>query len=251
MAKDPIHPLFKVALAKMHANYRHVHPIHLDGPQPLIPRRHQVGLAGWCAEQLLPLITGYPTRGAVESCLFLIRRIADAGLEEGETNAAVAELARATAYNAPADPTSVVGLAAAAAGHVLRKKPRNIPRIVRVAVIRTMMILDRPKTEGLPTSKAFLIAFDKEMLHAEFTSVVRRYAASAAARLQAVVYRGGDDHGGGAVWLVHLDTTYGLLARLGPRLKWFEGSRDEVLATVPSAHFEAAIDAAFLYAPKA
>jgi hypothetical protein len=89
---------------------------------------------------------------------------------------------------------------------------------------------------------AYLVELDRRVLVEE----VRATAKSRSLELPPVtrvLWRGADDKGFPALWLVELaDNQLGLVCKLGRRWQLTTGTRDHVLATLPDTHFAAAVD---------
>lgn len=88
---------------------------------------------------------------------------------------------------------------------------------------------------------AFLAAVDDELLRLDTVNALARYKKKASAPIHRTLWRG--MMGKRVVaWIAELrDDVYGLLCRLPLHYQWIEGSRDDVLATVPVDHFEQAV----------
>lgn len=89
--------------------------------------------------------------------------------------------------------------------------------------------------------RRYLVELDGRILAEELAAVAasRKLEVPAGAR---VLWRGADEKGFPALWLVRLDgeAGHGLLGKLGRRWSFTAGRRDDVLASVPDALFEAA-----------
>ncbi len=98
--------------------------------------------------------------------------------------------------------------------------------------------------EGGESVRRYLVELDERALALEFAAW-----ASAKGPLQAppairrVLWRGADEKGHPALWVVRLaEGGHGILSKVGRRWAWTQGTRDEVLASVPDAQFAAAVE---------
>lgn len=93
----------------------------------------------------------------------------------------------------------------------------------------------------LDAVRRYLVELDERILSEELAAVAasRKLEVPAGARVR---WRGADEKGFPALWLVRLDGEpgHGLLGKLGRRWSFTTGRRDDVLASVPDAQFEAA-----------
>jgi len=89
----------------------------------------------------------------------------------------------------------------------------------------------------------FLTAVDDELQRLDTVHALSRYRKQASAPIVRTLWRG--MMGKRVVaWIAELsDGVHGLLCRLPFHYQWIEGSRDDVLATVPGNHFEEAVGA--------
>ena len=110
------------------------------------------------------------------------------------------------------------------------------------ALVRAVRELER--TEGADAASAFLVEIDELVMRAELEAALAKRA-KLTSEFERVLWRGADDKGFPAWWLVRVDAAmYGLLGKIGKRWSWLVDSRDAVLATVPDEHFEAAVEIA-------
>jgi hypothetical protein len=91
---------------------------------------------------------------------------------------------------------------------------------------------------------SFLDALDARLLRAEVLAFARRRVKDVEARLDRIVYRGGDERSDPVVWVVRLETGWGALVRRRG-FHWSEGGIGDALGIVPDEHLERATDAAF------
>ena len=74
---------------------------------------------------------------------------------------------------------------------------------------------------------------------------IQKYAPAAAKQIVRLCWKGTAADGTDVLLVVLRDERFGLLQKMKTRWKFFEGPRDEVLATIPDALFEEATSAAF------
>jgi hypothetical protein len=230
--RTKVHPLFQAALDGMHAPYVRHEAIHLDGPPPLLGAREQVQVALWAAEQLNPAPASVPAL-----ILETIRELLAGRV--GASQVMTADRILSTNRWQADEPQIVVAMAGAAARHLLRR-PRNTARAARAAISHAVRLVERGG------ARAFLEGLDEAILRAEFAMLCRRHGGADAADLLQVVYRAG----GPTMNLdVHVSTLagdrVGAFVRLGGRLAWEEGTRDDILAAVPDDHFPSVTHALF------
>jgi hypothetical protein len=249
--RAPIHPLLQAGFEGMGPYYVHNAEIHMAGPPPHLSGRDQVEIAIHCARTLMPMVPD-DERLAVEEVLHTAVGLLDRkqqSIPEDDKDRLTKILARARPWRDQTQARSVTGLAAAAAEHLLEDRgTRNIHRAARRAVNRTTRILQARKRQGLPNSYDFVVGLDAMFMRLEFATLVGRRLPEAATRLRAVLYRGGtgeDWHGNLHIGIYALDTGYAALIRTD-RLRWFNGGRDEVIASIPDEHFELATLSIFI-----
>ncbi len=89
---------------------------------------------------------------------------------------------------------------------------------------------------------AYLAEFDRRVLIAEVQAVAKQRSL-ALSEPRRVLWRGADDKGYPAYWVVELaEDELGLVCKIGRRWRLTTGNRAEVLATIPDSHFEIAVD---------
>jgi len=108
------------------------------------------------------------------------------------------------------------------------------------AVEVTVRALVAADADGI---RRYLVELDDRILAEELVAVVAaKGKLDKAPAIVRVLWRGADEKGFPALWLVRLEgeQLYGLFWKLGRRWSWAEGRRDDVLASVPNEHFESA-----------
>ena len=92
------------------------------------------------------------------------------------------------------------------------------------------------------TLRAYLVELDERVMKWELVAVAsKKGKREREPAVDRVLWRGADDKGYPALWIARLaGGQHALLAKLGRRWSWLEGSLDDVLASVPDQQFEAA-----------
>jgi hypothetical protein len=230
-----IHPLFQIALDEQGPNFVYHGFVHHFGPRPLLGPVGQARVALRCAELVLPLVVDKRQRDEAT------RRLG--ALNDGFGRRDFEPPPRPPYANQP-DPTpmAVVDLAHATVVHACARS-RNTWRTARAAVGHMARVLNAANAR--PRGHDLLELLDDWILRAELETVAGRRHGALLARITAILYRSGDYPARPSIWLVRLDGgTLALFLRQGGRLLLTEGRDEDVLATVPDAHFDYAVAAA-------
>jgi len=230
---------------------------HLGGPQPTVPRSAQAEIVYWCAETVAPLVITKRREHLID----LLREVrapsfasaSDTMREEVLASLRVLDPTGGYFMSEDHSPLRLAGLVAIAAARTTPKW-RNAPRTALRAITWTARILTRMRDQGAMAPEAFPDALDDKLMRAEWmafadrTMTSRRLYGNAGARLETLVYRGGDEKGDGVVWVASLESTAGptwgvLVRRRG--FHFAEGAPGEALAIVPDEYFESAGAAVF------
>jgi hypothetical protein len=92
-------------------------------------------------------------------------------------------------------------------------------------------------TDGARIKKLIAEADDRTLV-AEFVAAAKERGGREDQKCQRVLWRGPDDKGNCGLWLVRVAAgKYALLSKQGKRWSWSEGTRDDVLSTVPDKFF--------------
>jgi len=243
MARPLIHPLLAAALEVLPKTYTLRTPLHLGGPQPVVPRSAQSEIVLWCADTVLPYVSS--TQRGRYGHLLLEAQSADTLTLEARRalGRSLDELASVTAQ------TSALRLAGLVSTIVQRDRltPRNAVRTARAAVARAVGVLQMFDV----APDAFLEALDARLLRTELVTFAKRRCRDINERLETIVHRAGDAKGDTVVWAFRLrpraeapGATWGALVR-NVGFHWIEGTRADALAIIPDEHLEAATAAAF------
>jgi hypothetical protein len=252
MPRPAVHPLliaaheaFRPGSAKSNRLYQSLttwNLPHLGGPQPTVPRRVQAELVLWCAELMAPFMGAQRERFVA-----LLAEVRDPLRPDWQNS--LAELRRFEDRAVPDDPRTLAGLAAIAAKRIVTRSLRNAHRTAIEAVDRTVRVLRAAPEVGVMTAEAFIDALDDRLLRAEWsafadrTQRMRELHAEAGARLDALLYRAGDDKGDGVVWVARVKSApapsiAALVRHHG--FQYAEGTPDAALAIVPDAYLASA-----------
>lgn len=231
------HTILRTALRKVPASEWPAAPWHLGGPPLSCPAVEQIRIGLWCAgllhdrakpgeaKELVRLRV--QVQGALTS---LSRRRKPApltGWVEQKTDSAPLACLRRT----------VKGTAT-----LLRGKQDLVFTSINSAVLRTVNELTaQPRPMGV---REFLSQLDQRLLCGELAGAYRERVKEPAPRLERVLFRWGAARDKPTCFLAKLDSgRLGLLVRLASKSRrsgwtWVEGSRDDVLATVPDELLE-------------
>jgi len=214
-------------------------PYHLGGSAPSLSASDQIRAAIWCAEQVLDRAPD-DTRGEIEQLIQRARGIVDG------TAPAPPDLTPPTR----AATTFNVAASALTGACLLKDNPSRAASSARQAVALAVRVLTarRPGPGRLParkdglTARELLSGLDVTLVQLEWKALAaKRVPPEAAARLEELVWRGDDEQGKPGHYVARLsDGTFGLLTKMKRRWRWFEGSRDDILATVSDHAFEEA-----------
>ncbi len=203
-------------------------PLHDTRPSPpwLAPRE-LARIALWLVDRVMT-----PTaeqRGLMTAAL---EQLDEA--ERGYADPYAVDLARE-----PTGSNNLVALALETA----RRADRN-PAAAVVAAKRAAKLAAQLVRADRGDLRALIDALDERLFLVEVAALIeQRVEPAVAARVTRVMFRAEADQKGrvGNV-VVRLGEDWGLLAKQKGRFRWFEGGRSEILATVPDAAFERAVD---------
>jgi hypothetical protein len=243
---ERIHPLLRSAMDVAYRDDWPASPHRGDGPRPQLSGRDQVDIALWFADSIAPRVT------AAQKKLFMralrwARRYPREGLHFELTEAEIATLKEESP--APEVPLALelVRCATAPAGFL----PIGASAIIRgmfayASIARGSAALFCGAATGRaePRVKAFLDELDSEILRRELLSLLAKREISPSAPVARVLFRPAGSGRLPALVLARLENQrYGLWVKLKARWDWIEGDRDHVLASIPDAHFDGAMNA--------
>lgn len=123
----------------------------------------------------------------------------------------------------------------------LRNQRRRISKRVRgTAWITGLHLRARAEWDSAAIRHRFLEPLDDRLQTLEMLAMGRRFRENLERDFEGLVYRGSTRGRQADVWLMHVAGKLALLARLGRKWGFFEGTEDAVLPNVPDACFEAA-----------
>jgi len=229
--------------------------IHASGP---IPRFSALGLARWLASTAAEHAA--PFQAAV------VRSIVGE-LEAYAANPVEAREAQSDgdALDAAYDPDLQPAIARLHAATRFRQKDSGFVNVCRFAACVAMFTFAGQRASAnralldaigaasnlfaagvapvaFPSPAAFAEALDQQMLRLELEEAFSAQTRAPAPAVAAVLWRAGDGDKA-SIWLVRLASSagrYGLLLDSPPQRRWLEGTRDDVLASVPDGFFDAA-----------
>jgi hypothetical protein len=124
---------------------------------------------------------------------------------------------------------------------ISHRRPDAAGTSMRSVVARTVRWL---AGDGAEAVRSFLVTVDEELRRLDVVHALFQRKKQPQSPVVRALWRGAAG-GKVALWLALLeDGQHGLLSKIGRRWSWTEGSRDDVLATVPDDRFEEAVMAA-------
>jgi hypothetical protein len=250
-----VHVFIAAAAAVLPEGRRPAGPFHASGPMPVLDSLDKVRLADWAlgiasrsAGRRRPPLVSAVRRMVVD--LLAATGPAPAAAR-APSDAVAAQLERLGASGPGDSPVEALARAVArAAGHARRgDEPQVADEVLRLLAQAAALLDAAPKVE--PDGAGFVRALDAEMLRLELTRLTREKLGASIPGLEAVLFRAGEapvlPHRRGGRCAIAIARTrggmYGVLLELGGGWRWVEGTRDDVLATVPERWFHAATDA--------
>jgi len=251
------HALLRAALDAALPAERPTGPFALGGPAPVCPPAGLVELGLWLASLLesslsgvLDLGLGKRITGDVRAFLARPRRLPPAELQalgrgQGPTSRAgrLCQRLLMDSKPAPSDPTPVAVLRLAAGTAVALARGTNLLTHLAPAVARVIGFLREAPPETGMSVRDFLRELDARLLRLECRAAieVRLPAGTPVPEVAEVLWRCADGGRQARHFIARLgDGSLGLVTKLGRAWAWVRGGRDEVLASVPDAHFESA-----------
>ena len=245
-ALDRAHAVLRKALREVPEEHRPPPPWHVDGPLLTCPALDQIRVSQWCAE-LLRERAPEDQRGTVDRVLAEVARFlaAPPDLKSEGSDRRLHHGLETLGEVQKGECASLVAARRAASGAATyaRGKADLVFSSAAVAVSRTAKeLVDDPRPIS---ARVFLSTLDEKLMLYELASAFRERLHREPPPFAHVLFRAGDEKGKMSFWIARLASgTHGLLGRLGPgaRPRWafVEGSRDEVLASVPDPLFAAA-----------
>jgi len=210
-----------------------------DGPVPQLSGRDQLALALGLCERAAPLVAG--ERAPFDEAVAGARAYADGKLGR-DAYRQLSALADRLRDRRPREEPYEVARGAVAAARSLAKggaSANDVQKFTRLAAAALVKALG---SDGDAVA-ALLDALDRAIVTRELAALMAERAVTPGAPVVEVHYRGrGDAAKVPGLFLVALEGAgcYGLFVKLKTRWQWLEGGRDEVMASVPDAHFDRA-----------
>jgi hypothetical protein len=241
-----VYPILGKALAIAGPNERPAPPYHADGPMPKLPATSALAVALWSAEQVRSFAP-VEHLADIDAALALVRDL----LADPPANVATAyqvgrfrklyERLRTASATRPKD-SRALGAAKRAAGagaSLSRGKPDMVWEGAALAAERAVQALQ--DAAGPQRVRAYLEALDDRILREEIGAL------DGSEKVDRVLWRGANEKGMPALWLVRFEGGgHGLRRKLGARYAWLKGSKDDVLASVPDIDFDRAVKTALV-----
>ncbi|MDF2694978.1 MAG: hypothetical protein K0S65_3361 [Labilithrix sp.] len=224
------HPVFAHAWRAAPVDARPSGPVHHGEPEPVLGDRNTVRLVLSFARRVAHLVPR-----AEKKSFERLLELAASAVAAGRSNASLHDaFARASKEGA-------MGLARAACleARAALSRPDMAGIAACPAAAKTVELL--LAAEGKDAVRGFLSDLDEELRRLDLTHALAQRKKSPSRPIARAIHRAAED-GKVVLWLAELEGgQLGLLAKQGRLWTWTEGSRDEILATVPDAHFERAV----------
>jgi hypothetical protein len=224
------HSVFVFAWRAALPDARPIGAVHRGEPEPLIGARNTVGLVIWCARRVAHLVPKSEKK-AFDRLLVLAMTAVAAGRSNAPLHAAVE---RASSKGAMS-----LARSACMEARASLERPDMTGIAARPAAARAVSVL--LEAEGKDAVRSFLRDLDEELRRLDVVHAVDGRKKSPSRPIVRAIHRAAED-GKVVLWLAALEGgQLGLLSKQGRLWTWSEGSRDDVLAMIPDAHFERAV----------
>jgi hypothetical protein len=241
---ERVHRILGEAMRAAYASDWPAQPHRGDGPTPTLTGLMQIDLALWLAAEVEPLLP------AAERQLFDGAVAQARAFHQGKKSAtykALADTATALRKLKTRSPALDVALNAVAAARSLAKGGANLAdvnKFASLAAAATVAALGGAPDRALPAVRAFLERLDDAILTRELGVQLEERGMTPSRSIVAVQYRPAGTGALPALILARLESgSYGLWTKLKARWQWIEGGKEDVLASIPDAHFAAAVAA--------
>jgi hypothetical protein len=215
------------------ADARPTGAVHRGEPEPLIGAKNSVRLVVYLARRVAHLVPR-----AEKKDFDRLLQLAVTAVAAGRSNAPLhAAIDRASKEGPASLARSACIEARAALSH-----PEMAGIAARPAGVRAVGVL--LEAEGKDAVRRFLGDLDEELRRLDVAHAVEVRKKAPSRLLVRAIHRAAEK-GKVVLWLAELEGgQLGLLSKQGRLWTWSEGGRDEILATIPDAHFERAVMAA-------
>jgi hypothetical protein len=254
-----VYPILGRALEVAPPARRPPGPYSAGGPKPKLSGPAALAIGIWCADAVADLAPADQAKEC-KAVLALARAMLDAPpartahTGHGETDRPRAGTPEAQlkrlwevkeSKKSDSRPLGAARRAAGAAASLCRGKSDMVWNNALLAAERAVQALSEPGHPG--RLEGFLTELDDRILDAELRPLARDVGKlEREPAIERVLWRGANDRGHPALWLARLaGGEYALLGKIGARMKWSTGGRDDVLALVPDALFEQATKITF------
>ena len=227
---DGAHSVLAHAWRAAPADARPSGEVHRGEPEPFIGGRNTVRLVISFARRVTHLVS----RAERKEFERLVQ-LAQTAVAAGRPNEPLAEaIARA-----PREGVMSIARAACVEARTTLSNPDMAGAAARPAGVRTVGLL--LEADGKDAVRSFLSDLDEELRRLDVAHALDLRKKTPSRPIVRAIHRGAEK-GNVVLWLAELEGgQLGLLSKQGVRWAWNEGSRDEILATIPDAHFERAV----------
>jgi hypothetical protein len=211
-------------------------PVHRGEPEPFIGARNTVRLVVYFARRVAHLVPRNEKK-AFERLL----RLAVTSLGAARSNESLREAIMEASTQAREGAMSLARSACVVASTALAR-PDMVGTAARPAATKVVGLL--LEADGNDAVRNFLADVDEELRRLDVAHALDTRKKSPSRPIVRAIHRAAEK-GQVMLWLAELEGgQLGLLAKQGRRWAWTEGTRDDILAMIPDAHFEAAVMAA-------
>ncbi len=230
---DKAHSVLAHAWRAAPADARPTGEVHRGEPEPFIGARNTVRLVIYFARRVTHLVS----RAEKKEFERLVQ-LAQTAVAAGRPNEPLGE----AIDRASRDGAMGIARAACVEARMTLSRPDMAGAAARPAGVRTVgLLLD---ADGKDAVRTFLWDLDEELRRLDVAHAVDLRKKTPSRPIVRAIHRGVEKEKV-VLWLAELEGgQHGLLSKQGVRWTWNEGSRDEILAMIPDAHFERAVMAA-------
>ena len=230
---DNAHPILAHAWRAAPADARPRGEVHRGESEPFIGGRNTVRLVIYFARRVTHLVSR-----AEKKEFDRLVQLAQTAVAAGRPNEPLGEAIERATREGP------MGIARSACveARTTLSNPEMAGAAARPAGVRAVGLL--LEADGKEAVRSFLSDLDEELRRLDVAHAVDLRKRTPSRPIVRAIHRAAEK-GTVVLWLAELEGgQLGLLSKQGVRWTWTEGSRDEILAMVPDAHFERAVMAA-------